>query len=262
LGDVDEKLGLVEDSLGGQSPAVADQGADIWSKEQIKDLLPRESEDSGDKPAKEAPTRQRRKADQRQFERDDEGPQRAGGRGDSGLVTPAQTSGLNTLGWILLWGIFLAVCVAAIVLAWKNRMPKAKSTKAPQVEPSQPTLEQLLAQPHAQAISELWGQAEDLARQGRFLEAVRSLYLATLAFLHRSNHIRYEPTRTNGEYLDQLRSQSPLQDSFRGLTGIFERKWYGELVCGSGDFTSCRQLAEAIRKSEEPRTKFQEPTTT
>ena len=99
-------------------------------------------------------------------------------------------------------------------------------------------------------MAELWRQAENLAQQGRFLDGVRSLYLAVLAYLHRSNRIRYEPTRTNGEYLDQLRSHRPLQDSFRGLTGIFELKWYGERTCGSDDFASCRQLAEAIRKFE------------
>jgi hypothetical protein len=152
------------------------------------------------------------------------------------------------LGWIFFWGILLAVCVAALVIAWRNWTPNPTAAKA--LEPTEPTLERLLAHANPQTVAELWRQAENLAQQGRFLDAVRSLYLAVLAYLHRSNRIRYEPTRTNGEYLDQLRAHGPLQDSFRGLTGIFELKWYGERTCGSEDFASCRQLAEAIRKFE------------
>ncbi len=249
LEDIDQKLGLIEENLAAQLTADG-HVADKWSKEQIKGLLPAESEDS-DKPTKPDPGRQRRtKAEQRQIEREEDGPQGTGGRSDAGLVAPAQTSGLNALGWIFFWGILLAVCVAALVIAWRNRMPKTQSAKTLEVEQNKPSLEEILAQSNPQTVAELWRQAEDLAQQGRFLEAVRSLYLAVLAFLHRSHRIRYESTRTNGEYVDQLRSDGPLQNWFRGLTGIFELKWYGERACNSEDFASCRQLAEAIRKSE------------
>ena len=64
------------------------------------------------------------------------------------------------------------------------------------------------------------------------LEAVRSLYLAVLSLLHRQHLLRYEPTRTNGEYVLQVRlaPQAPpeLHAVFEGLTGLFEGKWYGE----------------------------------
>jgi hypothetical protein len=251
LDNIDQKLSLIEENLAAQAAPDAGEGEpQPWSKEQIKNLLPQESEDQPEQPVKRDPNRQRRKADQRQMEREDEGPQRAGRHGGAGLVAPAQTSGLSTLGWIFFWGILLAVCAAALVIAWRNWTPKAKSAQAPQVEITEPTLERLLAQANLQTVAELWRQAESLAQQGRFLDAVRSLYLAVLAYLHRSNRIRYEPTRTNGEYMDQLRSYGPLQESFRGLTGIFELKWYGERNCGSEDFASCRQLADAIRKFE------------
>jgi hypothetical protein len=250
LEDIDQKLGLIEENL--SAPLVANvgdgPGADQWSKEQIKELLPMESEDSDKSPKRDSGRQRRRKAEQRQIEREDEGPPGTGGRGDSGLVAPAQTTGLSAMGWILFWGILLAVSVAALVMTWRNWTPKPKSTKTLPVKQSKPSLEEILAQSNPQTVAELWRQAEDLARQGRFLEAVRSLYLAVLAFLHRTNRIRYEPTRTNGEYVDQLRADGLLQDSFRGLTGIFELKWYGERACGLEDFAYCRQLAEDIRK--------------
>ena len=97
----------------------------------------------------------------------------------------------------------------------------------------------------------LWQQADDLARQGQFLEAVRRLYLGVLALLHRANLIRYERTRTNGEYVRQLRlaAEAPtsLHAPFRRLTMLFDDKWYGERDCAGQDFNACRALAEEIR---------------
>jgi hypothetical protein len=150
------------------------------------------------------------------------------------------------VGWIIFWGILLAVCVVAIGIAWRNWTAKPKSGKRPLVEPTKPSLEDLLVQANPGTAAELWHQAEDLAQKGLFLDAVRSLYLAALVLLHRANRIRFEPTRTNGEYLDQLRSYPNLQDSFRALTGIFEIKWYGERACLSEDYSTCRELAETI----------------
>jgi hypothetical protein len=250
LESIDQKLALIEENLSAEFSADG-HPAGKWSKERIKELLPADSHDS-DKPTKSDSGRQRRKAEQRQIEREDERPERAGGRGDSGLVVPARTSGLSAVGWVFFWGILLAVCAAALVIAWRNRIPKPKSAPTHEAEPKEPSLEEILSHSNPQTVAELWRQAEDLAQQGCCLEAVRSLYLAVLVFLHRANLIRYEPTRTNGEYLDQLRSEGPLQDSFRGLTGIFEQKWYGERACNSEDFASCRQLAETIRRSHKP----------
>jgi hypothetical protein len=90
-----------------------------------------------------------------------------------------------------------------------------------------------------------------LARQGEFLEAVRRLYLAVLAQLHRSHLIRYEKTRTNGEYLRQVRlapeAPAELHASFGRLTWLFDQKWYGDRACDGQEYGACRALAEDVR---------------
>lgn len=90
-----------------------------------------------------------------------------------------------------------------------------------------------------------------MARAGNHLEAVRLLHAAVLALLHRANLIRYEPTRTNGEYLAQLERAAAggeeVQEPFRRLTGMFELKWYGERACSPEDYLTCRGLAEEVR---------------
>jgi len=107
--------------------------------------------------------------------------------------------------------------------------------------------EAYLEEPDQQNVSELWQQADARARTGDFLGAVRTIYLAVLALLHQARLIRYERTRTNGEYADQLRPRRALHRPFLGLTGVFEVKWYGERACAAEDYRACRELAEEIR---------------
>src|SRR5207302_6693028 len=122
---------------------------------------------------------------------------------------------------------------------WMKNRPK-KEEKKQTAAPEGPDLEAVLTHPDEQSAAALWGEADELARKGRFLEALRNLYLAVLVQLHRANLIRYERTRTNGEYARQLRSKGDnLHRPFKGLTGIFEVKWYGERACQPGDYDSC-----------------------
>jgi hypothetical protein len=100
-------------------------------------------------------------------------------------------------------------------------------------------------------VAFLWRRAEELAQEGHFLEAVRLLYLAVLAHLHRANLIRYERTLTNGEYVAQLRHApvglTALHEPFRQLVLLFDEKWYGERACARDDYLACRGLAEELR---------------
>src|SRR5262249_28760684 len=148
------------------------------------------------------------------------------------------------LGWVILLGVLLAVVVLALVL-WlqspaRTPPPKTEAGKAA------PSLESILNQAEPQAPV-LWRQAEAFARNGEHLEAVRSLYLAVPALLHRAGLIRYERTRTNGEYVDQvhLHPEAPpeVHAGFAELTGLFELKWYGERACRAEDWERCRALA-------------------
>ncbi|MBV9122772.1 MAG: DUF4129 domain-containing protein, partial [Planctomycetes bacterium] len=68
-----------------------------------------------------------------------------------------------------------------------------------------------------------------------------------LALLHRANLIRYERTRTNGEYVQQLHERPEVQREFRRLTRLFEMKWYGQRSCQPADYNACREMVEKIR---------------
>ncbi len=160
--------------------------------------------------------------------------------------------GFSILGWLLLGGLALAVIAVGVYLFLNS--PRSPRQPKPVAETGQekPLAENDARQVLEESPSVLWKQAETLAGQGQHREAVRLLYLAILALLHRQHIIRFEPTRTNGEYVRQVRlsEQAPaeLADPFACLTDRFEGAWYGERPCSATDYDACRTVADTIRQ--------------
>jgi hypothetical protein len=172
-----------------------------------------------------------------------------GSRGGGASLSMA--AGFSMLGWLIVGGLFVACIAVAVVLFIQERRRRPKLETKKTTGEKKAASEQSDVQPDQIAPAALWQQADELARQGQFLEAVRRLYLAVLAVLHRSRLIRYEKTRTNGEYLRQVRraaEASPaVYPAFGRLTGLFDQKWYGDRSCDGGEYGACRELAEQVR---------------
>ncbi len=241
LDDLAQKLALLLDS---RRQPQDDGGAAPRSREEIKELLPGAGEGRKVPPPK-AP-------DKPPDEPNKQGelPEAHAGGGGGGAVAPqAGGAGLGSLGWAILGGLALAVLVGAVVLYLRARgteEPARSPTTAPLPSPDERGLE-----PDEQSPADLWRRAEALARDGDFLAAVRHLYLAVLTQLHQADLIRYEKTRTNGEYLRQLQGKDGaegLSEPFRRLTRLFEQKWYGERACAADDYERCRELAAELRE--------------
>lgn len=85
--------------------------------------------------------------------------------------------------------------------------------------------------------------------EGNFNLAVRLYYLAILKELSIGKHIKWKVDKTNSEYLLEMRNHQDFQ-SFRDLTRIFERTWYGDRVLNAGTFgqfePSYRQFIDRI----------------
>jgi hypothetical protein len=158
--------------------------------------------------------------------------------------------GLSVLGWVLLAGLGVAVLAVSFYLYLSSRRTIRAANTAVAGDGKTST-DNESRQVLEESPAELWRQAESLAGEGRFREAVRSLYLALLSLLHRKQFIRFEPMRTNGEYVRQIRlsERAPpeLHEPFLRLTDLFEARWYGERPCEPGDYRDCRTLAEEIQ---------------
>jgi hypothetical protein len=243
LDALDDQLGLIEESLAADpANSEGDDARRLLGPEEARKLLPeRSTERKKESPKKEPPDRKRDETVE--FET-------KGGRGP-GIMVPAGGGGFSAFGWLLLGGLLLACVVVAVMLFMQQRQALPKVEKPKQTGTTLPSLESILTELDQHTASALWQQADELARQGQFLEAVRRLYLAVLALLHRSHLIRFEKTRTNGEYVRQvqLTPEAPanVHARFNQLTRLFDQKWYGDRSCDEREYGDCRALAEQLR---------------
>lgn len=254
LKQLQRRLSLLEESLAlaPRGPGAGGEGGQRLSPEEVKDLLRRQAA---------APERKRPAPEEKAPE--DEGPKQpevkhedkdGGGGGRprpaSGAISPAPGGGFGPVAWMMLAGLVAAIVAVALALFLSSRR-SGPAAPAPQKEAPHTTPEEVGPPLYEQPAAALWKQAEGLAREGRHLEAVRLLYLAVLSTLHHRHLLRCEPTRTNGEYVRQVRlaPEAPpgLHPVFEELTALFELKWYGERACDAADYDACRRLAEDAR---------------
>ena len=78
-----------------------------------------------------------------------------------------------------------------------------------------------------ESAADLFSEAEALARSGDLRGAIRKGYIALLCELSDRKVIGLARHKTNRDYLRDVRKNQPLFESMTGLTGSFERNWYG-----------------------------------
>jgi hypothetical protein len=94
---------------------------------------------------------------------------------------------------------------------------------------------------------ESWaGLADQLAREGKYREAIRHLYLALLSRLHRDGAIDYDPAKSNWDYFRGFKGRAGVLGPFRELTRRFDFAWYGNLEVGQASWNTFRGTCEPI----------------
>ncbi len=83
---------------------------------------------------------------------------------------------------------------------------------------------------------DLLAQARALAKQGDYRAAIRRAYIALLYELEQRGKLRLHRSKTNRDYLEDLRGEQIIYPSFVALTRIFERIWYGHTSATEFDF--------------------------
>jgi hypothetical protein len=245
------RLAALEDSLSRIPRKPGEGGDNVPSKEHIKGLVPpAPGETAGDKePQQKRPEPKNKEKD---IQRDDDWPDRRAPRaGGAAVFGPVGLGGLANLLLVVFIALIVAVLVVGIVLAVRAWLAHRTPAPAHSSGVTQPSAEDVLEEPDRQNVASLWQKSDELARAGRFLDAVRTLYLAVLALLHQASLIRYQRTRTNGEYADELRPRGAVHAPFVRLTGLFEVKWYGQRACQQADYAACREYAEDVRRASQ-----------
>jgi Domain of unknown function (DUF4129) len=89
-------------------------------------------------------------------------------------------------------------------------------------------------------------RSQQFYRQGNYREACRCLYLAMLQHLHDHSVIRHQPSRTDGEYLQLLRSAvSPIQP-YETLITTHEQLSFGNAEILPENYEHCQQAYREI----------------
>jgi hypothetical protein len=233
--------------------AAEPEGKKPLTRDEVRDLLQKPGADRPTVDVRPDDEQKKPKDDQKKPEDqpDDSDGQPGGKKGGAIPVGPAG-GGLGSVGWGVLAGLGLAVLVVGGVLFFVNRRGRRPEEKAPVVAAREvERVEAPQAREYERPVAELWREADARARAGQHLQATRSLYLAVLSLLHHRGLLRCEPTRTNGEYVREIRlaAEAPptLHAAFEEFTARFERSWYGGEPCGADEFRACRGLAEEVR---------------
>lgn len=93
----------------------------------------------------------------------------------------------------------------------------------------------------------VYDRAQQLLQAGDWAAAVRYLYVATLLWLDRSGRVRFRPSKTNRDYLSELRTDPPVCEPFVDLTRLFEHAVYRGDAVDQGACHRMHQLLQRIR---------------
>ena len=91
------------------------------------------------------------------------------------------------------------------------------------------------------APEEVAAAADDLARQGRFGEAMHALLLQSLADVRRRLDEQFADSLTSREILRNTRLPSRGREPLRDIIARVERSYFGEHAAGPQDYMACRE---------------------
>jgi hypothetical protein len=91
-----------------------------------------------------------------------------------------------------------------------------------------------------QTASDLFTEAETLARDGDLRAAIRKGYIALLCELADRKILSLAQSKTNRDYLRAVQGVEPLHSEMRRLTNVFENHWYGFAPASPNDWTNFR----------------------
>lgn len=141
----------------------------------------------------------------------------------------------------LAWGTvgLLGAMVSASLayMVWKKWLKLRKET-------TERVVAQALVMPE-----QLLKEAENAARKGDYLTAVRKAYRALLLTLDHIGLIRFREQRTNWEYLAEVSRKAPMEfvSRFREASSIFDRCFYARKLATANEFIVVKRLAEETR---------------
>lgn len=144
----------------------------------------------------------------------------------------------GALGGILSWLLWGALAVGAVLLVLFIVKEIARSRSDKTIKPEPGTFEEPV--PVEAALDRPLEDAEALARDGRFAEAIHMLLLRTFQELVRASSVKIVPSLTSREILGRIPLLGDGRDALTELVTVVEVTWFGDDVPGEAEWLRCR----------------------
>ncbi|MEA3063883.1 MAG: hypothetical protein QOJ27_311 [Sphingomonadales bacterium] len=142
---------------------------------------------------------------------------------------------------ILLWTV-LAVAAVALASAIYQRLRHGqwRLRRRRRPEPVEPGPEEEAWSPEAAPARSWLREADALAAQGRYAEAVHHLLFRSIEDIGRRRPRLVRPALTSRELAAAEALPPPARSLFAGIAALVERSLFGGLPVGAGDWTAAR----------------------
>lgn len=147
-------------------------------------------------------------------------------------------AGGNVSGWVLAAG--LALGLVALLYYWSRRL---SAEFAPESELAFADIDN----PDLTGDDALL-MANKLSQRGDYRSAVRYLYLSLLLLLDERGLLRYDRSKTNREYLRNVRGSAELSTILTDVVDVFDRTWYGFQPLSSAEYNHYAAQVEQLSR--------------
>ena len=156
-------------------------------------------------------------------------------------IGPMPGNGLQPLSIVLQVIIYGAIIALLAFLIWKFAPLVMKRFAEREKKESK---SRIILGEHVEShvsASDLFSEAEQMARRGDLRGAIRKGYIALLCDLADRKVIGLARHKTNRDYLRDMRKRSGLFERMKQATGSFERHWYGFRTPTEDDWEDFRE---------------------
>ena len=144
------------------------------------------------------------------------------------------------IGMALVVVALIALLVHITYVMWRIVRPAARTGQA---KPA------ALAGVIADAAAHL-AYAEELARAGRYAEALAHRFLALVLELDRRKALRFHASKTPAEYIGEARLTDRGRASLAGLVAQLYRHLFGAVPCDAGEYETFGDAAQELARGQ------------
>lgn len=143
---------------------------------------------------------------------------------------------IGSLASMLMWGVIIAGVVILAIFIARDLFKYADDVSDEPVKAGPAEVAEIRA-----ALDKPLDDADELARAGRYAEAIHTLLLRTLHELARSAMVRVERSHTSREILGRVPLAPDAREALSVLITYVELTHFGDDPAGAADYAKCRE---------------------